>query len=111
MKIIEGMVAASPGLHLVGNAYHGIGMPDCIKMGKQVAARIAGSVTKLVSMERYRPEGFSTVTPYLVVVGADKLLTFLKAAFEAEGKDNPGSNYRREKSCMPKFASATHPSN
>jgi PhnB protein len=35
-------------------------------------------------MERYRPEGFSTVTPYLIVVGADKLLTFLKAAFEAE---------------------------
>ena len=35
-------------------------------------------------MERYKPEGFSTVTPYLIVVGADKLLIFLKAAFEAE---------------------------
>jgi protoporphyrinogen/coproporphyrinogen III oxidase len=45
VKIIEGMVKDLPGLHLVGNAYHGIGMPDCIKMGKQVAARIAGSVT------------------------------------------------------------------
>jgi protoporphyrinogen/coproporphyrinogen III oxidase len=45
VKIIEGMVADLRGLHLVGNAYYGIGIPDCIKMGKQVAARIAGSVT------------------------------------------------------------------
>jgi protoporphyrinogen/coproporphyrinogen III oxidase len=44
VKIIEGMIGDLPGLHLVGNAYYGIGIPDCIKMGKQVAARIAGSV-------------------------------------------------------------------
>jgi uncharacterized glyoxalase superfamily protein PhnB len=37
-------------------------------------------------MKQYRPEGFSTVTPYLVVNGADKLIDFLKAAFEAEEK-------------------------
>jgi protoporphyrinogen oxidase len=30
-------------LHVVGNAYYGVGIPDCIKMGKQVAGRIAGS--------------------------------------------------------------------
>jgi oxygen-dependent protoporphyrinogen oxidase len=42
VKIIEGMLNDLPGLHLVGNAYYGIGVPDCIKMGKQVAARIAG---------------------------------------------------------------------
>jgi oxygen-dependent protoporphyrinogen oxidase len=42
VKIIEGMLSDLPGLHLVGNAYYGVGVPDCIKMGKQVAARIAG---------------------------------------------------------------------
>jgi oxygen-dependent protoporphyrinogen oxidase len=42
VKIIEEMLRDLPGLHVVGNAYHGIGMPDCIKMGRQVAERIAG---------------------------------------------------------------------
>ena len=37
-------------------------------------------------MQQYKPEGFSTVTPYLVVDGADKLINFLKAAFQAEEK-------------------------
>ena len=37
-------------------------------------------------MEQYRPEGFSTVTPYLIVRGADKLIDFLKMAFGAEEK-------------------------
>jgi oxygen-dependent protoporphyrinogen oxidase len=43
VKIIEEMVKDLPGLHVVGNAYYGIGVPDCIKMGKQVASRIAES--------------------------------------------------------------------
>ncbi|MCX6625038.1 MAG: protoporphyrinogen oxidase [Acidobacteria bacterium] len=30
-----------PGLHLAGNAYYGIGIPDCIRMGKQAAEAIA----------------------------------------------------------------------
>ncbi len=29
------------GLYLAGNAYHGIGIPDCIRMGKQAAESIA----------------------------------------------------------------------
>lgn len=43
VKIIEGIVNDLPGLHLVGNAYYGIGIPDCIRMGKQAAERIANS--------------------------------------------------------------------
>jgi oxygen-dependent protoporphyrinogen oxidase len=38
------MLKDLPGLHLVGNAYNGIGVPDCIRMGKQVAERIVASV-------------------------------------------------------------------
>lgn len=29
-----------PGLHLVGNAYDGVGVPDCVQMAKQTAKRI-----------------------------------------------------------------------
>jgi len=41
VKIISEMIADLPGLHLVGNAYTGIGIPDCIRMGRETAARIA----------------------------------------------------------------------
>ena len=34
--------AAMPGLHLVGNAYEGIGIPDCIRLGKRAAEGIGG---------------------------------------------------------------------
>jgi oxygen-dependent protoporphyrinogen oxidase len=34
---IEKRVAAIPGLALAGNAYHGIGVPDCIRSGMQAA--------------------------------------------------------------------------
>ena len=37
---IEARVAAIPGLYLAGNAYHGIGIPDCVRSAKQAAARI-----------------------------------------------------------------------
>jgi oxygen-dependent protoporphyrinogen oxidase len=37
---IEARAAALPGLHLAGNAYTGIGIPDCIRMGRLAADRI-----------------------------------------------------------------------
>jgi oxygen-dependent protoporphyrinogen oxidase len=37
LKEIEARVALLPGLHLAGNAYEGIGIPDCIRMGKRAA--------------------------------------------------------------------------
>ena len=37
---LEERVAAIPGLYLAGNAYHGIGIPDCVRMGKQAAEQI-----------------------------------------------------------------------
>jgi oxygen-dependent protoporphyrinogen oxidase len=37
---IEAILQTIPGLHLAGNAYHGIGIPDCVKMGRDAAARI-----------------------------------------------------------------------
>ncbi len=38
---LESRLAALAGLHVAGNAYHGIGVPDCVRMGKQAAERIA----------------------------------------------------------------------
>jgi len=38
---IQARAAAIPGLQLAGNAYTGIGIPDCIRMGKQAAESIA----------------------------------------------------------------------
>ena len=40
---IEVRMTAIPGLHLAGNAYHGIGIPDCVRSAKEVADRIFGS--------------------------------------------------------------------
>lgn len=40
---IEERLAANPGLSLAGNAYYGIGIPDCVRMGKQAAERISHS--------------------------------------------------------------------
>ncbi len=37
---IEALAARHPGLHLLGNAYHGIGIPDCIREAKKCAEHI-----------------------------------------------------------------------
>ena len=37
---VEARLAAMPGLHLAGNAYYGIGIPDCIRLGKAAAEKI-----------------------------------------------------------------------
>jgi oxygen-dependent protoporphyrinogen oxidase len=37
---VEARVAAIPGLYLAGNAYYGIGVPDCIRLGRAAAQKI-----------------------------------------------------------------------
>src|ERR1051325_1843745 len=37
---IESRVAALPGIYVAGNAYQGIGIPDCIRMGRAAAEKI-----------------------------------------------------------------------
>ena len=40
VKRIEEIVGPIPGLYLAGNAYHGIGIPDCVRMGQEAATKI-----------------------------------------------------------------------
>ncbi len=41
---MESMLAGLPGLHVIGNSFHGIGIPDCVKSGKIAVEKIlAGS--------------------------------------------------------------------
>jgi protoporphyrinogen/coproporphyrinogen III oxidase len=46
---IEEIVRAIPGLYLAGNAYHGIGIPDCVRMGQEAATNISAG---------YKPAGY-----------------------------------------------------
>jgi oxygen-dependent protoporphyrinogen oxidase len=41
MQRISARAAALPGLRLVGNAYDGIGVPDCIRLGRKAARELA----------------------------------------------------------------------
>ena len=40
---LDGRIDEIPGLHLAGNAYHGIGIPDCVRSGKRAAEAITRS--------------------------------------------------------------------
>jgi oxygen-dependent protoporphyrinogen oxidase len=42
MQEIKDRTAAIPGLHLAGNAYDGIGIPDCVRTGRAAAKTIIG---------------------------------------------------------------------
>ena len=39
-KRLEELTAKYPGLHMVGNAYYGVGLNDCVKMAHRVAEKI-----------------------------------------------------------------------
>jgi protoporphyrinogen/coproporphyrinogen III oxidase len=41
MAQLEALVNRFPGLHLIGNAYHGVGLPDMVRMGREAARRAA----------------------------------------------------------------------
>jgi oxygen-dependent protoporphyrinogen oxidase len=38
--MINEMLKDFPGLYVTGNAYYGIGIPDCVKMARDVSARV-----------------------------------------------------------------------
>ena len=52
MAHIGARVATLPGLRLAGNAYDGIGIPDCIRLGRQAARELAALNTKTPASTR-----------------------------------------------------------
>jgi oxygen-dependent protoporphyrinogen oxidase len=46
MARIRQRTAALPGLRLVGNAYDGIGVPDCIRLGRTAASELLQAATR-----------------------------------------------------------------
>lgn len=42
LRRIAAVLGGLPGLHLAGNAYHGVGIPDCVRLAKETAKRIQG---------------------------------------------------------------------
>jgi oxygen-dependent protoporphyrinogen oxidase len=47
-KLIENRLAEYPGLHLAGNAFDGVGIPDCIRQGRQAASQASLSSREMV---------------------------------------------------------------
>ena len=43
MQRIAARVAELPGLRLAGNAYEGIGIPDCIRLGRRAAKELVAT--------------------------------------------------------------------
>ena len=40
LRRIEGLLKQAPGLALAGNAYRGIGVPDCVRSGEIAAQQV-----------------------------------------------------------------------
>jgi PhnB protein len=53
-------------------------------MSKTLEAQLMQSVSEV----RAIPRGYHSVTPYLIVEGAPKLIEFMKQAFNAEGRES-----------------------
>jgi oxygen-dependent protoporphyrinogen oxidase len=49
MTELESILSAMPGLHLVGSAYYGVGLPDLIRQGRATARSLAGQSRQAVS--------------------------------------------------------------
>ena len=49
MTELESLLSATPGLHLVGSAYHGVGLPDLIRQGRTTARLLAGQTHPALS--------------------------------------------------------------
>jgi oxygen-dependent protoporphyrinogen oxidase len=43
---MEKIIAAMPGFHIVGNSFHGIGVPDCIKSARLAVEQITSGVSQ-----------------------------------------------------------------
>jgi oxygen-dependent protoporphyrinogen oxidase len=52
MQQITARLATLPGLRLAGNAYEGIGIPDCIRLGRRAAKELVGQASASIPATR-----------------------------------------------------------
>jgi oxygen-dependent protoporphyrinogen oxidase len=52
MQRVKAHIGALPGLRLAGNAYDGIGIPDCIRLGRQAAKELMAADAELATSSR-----------------------------------------------------------
>jgi oxygen-dependent protoporphyrinogen oxidase len=52
MQRVNARVSTLPGLRLAGNAYDGIGVPDCIRLGRKAARELAGVPEPVATVRR-----------------------------------------------------------
>ena len=52
---IEELTRSIPGLYLAGNAYHGIGIPDCVRMGQEAATKIISAYKPALYKQKPQP--------------------------------------------------------
>lgn len=43
---MERILAGMPGLQIIGNSFHGIGVPDCIKSARQAVEKITSGASQ-----------------------------------------------------------------
>ena len=43
---MENFIAQMPGFHIIGNSFHGIGVPDCIKSARLAVEQITSGVSQ-----------------------------------------------------------------
>ena len=55
VRQIEQMTAPHPRLAVAGNAYNGVGIPDCISSGERAAERVFASLG--IGKLKYEPPG------------------------------------------------------
>lgn len=46
VAVMEKIIAAMPGFHIIGNSFHGIGVPDCIKSARLAVEQITSAVSQ-----------------------------------------------------------------
>jgi hypothetical protein len=63
MRRLLDLTATWPGLYVGGNGFVGTGIPDSIKQGEEIAARIAEAGPRVDSSERITADGLIASRP------------------------------------------------
>jgi hypothetical protein len=85
---LEARLAQIPGLYVAGNAYQGIGIPDCIRMGRAAAEKILDwSDSDKIGLARYARLETGAGSMSSVDVGSVSYRQDFQASFDVSEND------------------------